>query len=88
MMPGMVDPQKMAAMQAVSQHIKGVIRIDYKDNSIHVTMTSEHPEAAALVPELISQLGTALAQQLSSFFAIKGEIVEVNKPSAEQPEDK
>lgn len=88
MMPGMVDPKKIAQMQAVSQYIKGLIRIDYKENSIHVTMTSEHPEAAVLVPELIGQLGEALAQQLSAFFAIKGEIIEVNKPSEKQPEGK
>ncbi len=80
--PGLgVDPAKLEAMQKVSHHINGVIRIDYATKSVNLTLSSAQEEAAALIPELISQLGGALAQQLTSFFAIKGEIIEVNKPS-------
>lgn len=83
MLPGMgVDPEKMAQMQAVSQHINGLIRVDYKAQSVTITMSSSQPEAVALIPELLSQLAGSLAQQFSSFFAIKGEIIEVNKPNA------
>jgi len=32
-----------------------------------------------LIPNLLDQFSTALAQQLSSFFAIQGEIVEIGK---------
>lgn len=82
MIPGMgVDPAKMAEMQKISQHIDGVIRIDYAARSVTLTLSSVVPEAVALLPDLVSQLGGALAQQLSAFFAIKGEIVEVNKPT-------
>ena len=82
MLPGMgVDPQKMAVMQEVSKHIDGVIRIDYAAKSVTLTLTSVVPEATALLPDLVGQLGGALAQQLSAFFAIKGEIIEVNKPA-------
>ncbi len=81
MIPGMgADPAQLAAVQKVSQYIKGKIKIDYKENSVTVSLSSEVQEAINLLPELVGQLGTALATQLSSFFAIKGEIVEVSKP--------
>ena len=83
MMPGMgVDPEKMMAMQRVSQFINSVIRVDYKAKTVTVSMASDHSEAAALIPGLLDQFSTALATQLSSIFAIKGEIVEVNKPES------
>ena len=82
MIPGMgVDPQKIAEMQKVSQHIKGVIRVDYSINTATIQLSSAIPDAAALIPQLLEQFAGSLAQQLSSFFAIKGEIIEVNKPS-------
>lgn len=80
--PGMgVDPEKMAQMQKTSQHINGKIRIDYKANAVTIELSSIVPEAAAIIPDLLDQFSGALAQQLSAFFAIKGEIIEVNKPS-------
>ncbi len=82
--PGMgVDPAKLAAMQEVSKFIEGVIRIDYAAKSVSLTMSSAVSDSAAIIPELLSQLGGALAQQLTTFFAIKGEIIEVNKPDAQ-----
>lgn len=78
MMPG-VDPKQMAAMQEVSKFIKGVIRVNYNDNTMQVAFTSEMPNAQALIPNLLDQFSTALAQQLSSFFAIEGEIIEIKK---------
>ncbi len=74
-----VDPQKMAQMQKVSQYIRGAIEIDYKEHTVIIALASDNPEAQKLIPELIGQFGTALAQQLSSFFSIKGEIIEKNK---------
>jgi len=79
-----VDPQKMAQMQAVSQYINGVIRIDYAESMVTIKFSSERPEAKELIPELLEQFSGALATQLSSFFAIKGELVEVNKPKPKE----
>ncbi len=74
-----VDPKQMAAMQEVSKFIKGTIRVNYNDNTMQVAFSSEMPNAAALIPNLLDQFSTALAQQLSSFFSIQGEIIEVGK---------
>jgi len=74
-----IDPKQLAQMQAVSKDIQGVINVDYKGGTVMVTLSSDVPEAKALVPQLLEQFSSALAQQLSSFFAIKGEIVETGK---------
>ncbi len=82
--PGLgVDPAKMAEVQKVSQHINGKIKVDYAEKTITMGLSSIVPEAAAIIPDMLSQFAGALAQQLSAFFAIKGEIVEVNKPPKE-----
>ncbi len=75
-----LNPEQLAAVQAVSHHIKGKITIDYEESSVNVALTSENEEAKALLPNLISQLAEALAIQLTSYFAIEGKIVEKNKP--------
>ena len=75
-----LDPQKMAQVQAVSRHIAGEVRIDYKEGTIVLSLSSEEESAQMLIPSLVGQLGEALAVQLSAFFSIQGEIVEVNKP--------
>lgn len=79
-----VDPKKMAQMQAVSQHIDGVIRVDYAESMVTIKFSSRVSEAVELIPELLEQFSGALATQLSSFFAIKGELVEVNKPQPKE----
>jgi len=85
MIPGLgVSPEQQAAMQKVSKFIEGEIRIDYAACTVAVKLSSSNPEAVAILPDLVGQLGTALAQQLAAFFAITGEIVEVNK----SPDDK
>jgi len=77
---GGVNPQQMAEMQKISQHISSEIRIDYAAKSVTISMFSAYPEAQALIPQLLDQFSGVLAQQLSAFFAIRGEIVEVGKP--------
>ncbi len=74
-----LDPKQMAAMQEVSKDIKAVVRVDYNNNTMQVAFSSDMPNAQALLPNLLDQFSTALATQLSSFFAIKGEIIEIGK---------
>ena len=76
--PGL-DPEKMAKVQAVSGKIDAEVRLDYNENKLILGLTTTDADAAELIPSLISQLGEALATQLSAFFAIQGEIVEVSK---------
>lgn len=79
-MPPTLDPVKLAKMQEISKHIKGKIEINYTTGCVSTTLVSEEAAAKELIPSLLEQFGSALAGQLSSVFAIKGEIVEVGKP--------
>ncbi len=80
-----VNPQQLMEMQKVSKDIKGVIKINFKENTVQLFLSSDVPDAQALIPQLLEQFSGALAQQLSSFFAIKGELIETGKePSGEE----
>ena len=79
-----VNPEQLAAVQKVSHHIKGKITIDHAAPSVLVELSTNNEEAKLLLPQLIAQLGDALAVQLTSYFAIDGEIVEKNKPDGSQ----
>jgi len=80
--PGMgmgVKPEQIAKVQAVSKLIKGLIRINYPENTVQLILSSDMEDAKKLIPGMMSQFAENLAVQLSSFFAIQGEIVEVGK---------
>lgn len=77
-MMGSLDPQKMAQVQKVSGNIKGIIKVDYKEKSMTMTLATTDEDAQKLVNGLLEQMSEALATQLQAFFAINGEIREVN----------
>ena len=69
MIPGMgVSPEQQAAMQAVSKFIKGEIRVDYAECTVNLKLSSSNPEAVAILPDLVGQLGQALAEIVSAGF--------------------
>jgi hypothetical protein len=76
-----VDPQKMAQIQAVCQNIKAVIKVDQKLNQVVLTLSTDDQAASAMIPTLLTSFSDGLAVQLSSYFAIKGEIIEVGSDS-------
>lgn len=79
MMPIGVDPAKLAAVQQISRHVKAEIVADYNENVVSVKLSSENPQAALIVPDLIRQFAEGLAIQLKTYFDIKGELIEVGK---------
>lgn len=82
MLPG-IDPQQLQRVQSVSKNIKGSIRIDYKENTVLLEFKTDVDGAKQMIPNMMSQFADSLATQLSSFFAIQGEIIEINKTSKE-----
>lgn len=73
----MLDPAKLAELQRVTQHIKGTIRIDAGNRSVNLTLDTDHPEAINAIPAILSQFAEQLANQLSAYMKIEGEIIEV-----------
>ena len=74
-----IDPTTLAKAQQVGQHIESEIRIVYPENKVVISFSSDVGESEAFIPGLMEQFADALAAQLSSFFAIRGEIVEEGK---------
>lgn len=78
---GGLDKKKMAQAQQISGKVQSLIRIDHKAKSILILFDTEDKEAADFIDNtLLTQLPATFAQQLGLFFAIKGEIIDVNKP--------
>lgn len=78
-MLGGIDPAQIAQMQEVSRFIKCIIRVNYKEKTVLLSFSSEELAAIELIPQLLDQFSGGLATQLSSFFAIDGEIIESGK---------
>ncbi len=79
-----VNPAQLAEMQKTSQFIKAKVVVDYEEGSVKIGFHSENPEAVALIPSLLDQFTSALASQLSAYFAIDGELIEKNKPESDE----
>ena len=77
MFPGMIDPALLKKAQTIGQHISGKIVVNYDDNTVTLDLAATTPESRAMLPTFIDKLAESMASQLGSFFAIKGEIVEV-----------
>jgi len=84
-MPG-INPEQLKKVQAVSQHVSGIIRIDYGQDTVSLNLSASTPEAQQMIPALMDQFASSLATQLSAFFAIKGKIVKAGK-SGQEKED-
>lgn len=80
-----LDPKMLAQAQEVGQHVKCLAVVDYADNSINLTFTSDVPAGQAFIPEMIEQFTTALGTQLHQFFGISGHMNEKNKPDKLAP---
>lgn len=74
-----INPEQLKKVQAVSQHISAVITANYNEQTVNLKLSADSPEAQGLVDNLIQQFADALAMQLSSFFAIKGELIDIGK---------
>lgn len=71
-----IDPTKLAQTQAVTKNIAGVIVVDYAKKLVELRFSTTDPAAAQVLPGLMEQFSRALAQQLNTFFAIQGKIIE------------
>lgn len=78
-MTGSIDPKKMAEVQQTSSKINAEVRILHKEHEIHLKLTPTTPESVAFVKTFLPQFAETMANQLSAFFGIKGEIIDVGK---------
>ena len=74
---GSIDQKKMQQVQQISQNIKGEITVNYIKNTINLKFIPNDDQSEQFVKSLLPQFSETLATQLSTFFKIKGEIIEV-----------
>lgn len=74
-----IDPEQLLKAQEVGKDVKGVIRVNYTESFVQLSFSSDTTGGKELIPELLEQFSIALAQQLSSVFGIKGEIIETGE---------
>lgn len=78
-MTSSIDPKKMAEVQKTSGRINAEVRILHKTHEIHLKLTPTSPESLTFVKTFLPQFAETMATQLSAFFSIKGEIIDVGK---------
>lgn len=78
-MTSQIDPKKMAEVQQTSSRINAEVRILHKEHEIHLKLVPTTPESLAFVKNFLPQFAETMATQLSAFFSIKGEIIDVGK---------
>lgn len=74
-----VDPEQLRQAQIVGSKINCAVRIQYDKDTIQIMFHAVEPDAKTFIVRLLEQFGLSLAEQLSTFFAIKGEILETGK---------
>jgi hypothetical protein len=74
-----IDNEQMKEGQQVSGLVNAEVKILHKEHEIHLKLTPTSPESEKFVKNFLSQFAETMATQLSAFFNIKGEIVDVGK---------
>ena len=67
--------EEMMKMQALSQKIKYIVHTEDSENRVEVTLKTDDPEAAQLLPQITEGIVTSVTQMLYQMFAMNGERV-------------
>ena len=67
--------EQLAKMQQFTKNIKYVIHTEDGENRVEVTLKTEDPEAAKLLPQIQEGIVTSMTQMLYQMFAMEGERV-------------
>jgi len=77
----MIDPmafaspqqrQKLAEMQAVTRNITYIVHTEDEANRVEVTLESEDPQAAQVIPQIREAVVDSITQTLYTMFAMSG----------------
>ena len=74
------DPEQIMRAQEYGQYIECKATVNYPKKTITLVFSSKDQKGEEFIPELMSSFVTALSAQLSSFFAITGELIEEGRP--------
>ena len=77
------NPEQMAAVKSVTQHIKAKVTVDYVKCAFTIdfgTDKNTDPTVLKAKHQLMDSLTNQLATQMQQFFGITGSIKELGKP--------
>ncbi len=74
--------QQMAELKKITGKLAAKVTVDYPKNTLTMELSSPDPQAAATASQILKLLSEQLAEQLSMFFSIRGELVDIKPPSA------
>lgn len=74
-----VDKQKMEEVKKTSTAISAEIRVDHEKHEISLKLTPTTPDSFNLVKRFIPNFADTMAAQLSTFFGIRGRIIDIGK---------
>ena len=74
-----LDPEKVKRVQQITKNILGEIRVDHDKKVITLAFHTTDESASKFLGRLLPQFSETLAAQLSAFFGIRGEIVDIRK---------
>lgn len=72
-----IDPEHIKQVQEVTRHIRSEVRVDKKEGKITLSLSTDNPDAAQTIPNMLEQFATGLCQQMYIMFAISSEWVDV-----------
>jgi len=67
--------EQLIKMQVFTQRIKYIIHTEDGENRLEVTLKTDNPEAAQLIPQIREGIVDSITQMLYQMFAMNGERV-------------
>lgn len=67
--------QQLAQMQVFSQKIQYMIHTEDSENRVEITLTTDDPQAAELIPQIREGMVESVTQMLYQMFAMTGKRV-------------
>jgi len=65
--------EQLMKMQTLTRKIRYVVHTEDAENRVEVTLKTDDPEAAQLLPQLREGIVTSVTQMLYTMFAMEGE---------------
>jgi len=67
--------EQLASMQQLTRNIQYVVHTEDSENRVEVTLKTEDPQAAELIPQIREGIVDSVTQMLYQMFAMTGERV-------------
>lgn len=67
--------EQVEKMQQLTRHVRYVVHTEDGENRVEVTLKTDNPQAAELIPQIREGIVSSITQMLYQMFAMEGERV-------------